>query len=123
MQAELTGCTCKVSAVLRPAEAEKEGRPIVKRVKRLESVHIDLQQQTGPDGISVRGLIDPIYGSPRYCEFRICGTNGVAARPKCGCELSPRPYIILSRPALRREGGGKRKQPRDVDLEAVFECG
>ena len=30
----------------------------------------------------------------RYCEFRICGTNGVAARPKCGCELSPRPYIF-----------------------------
>ena len=89
----------------------------------MASVHIDLQRQTGPDSNSVRGLIDPIYGSPRYCEFRICGTNGVAARPKCGCELSPRPYIILSRPALQREGIRKRKQPRDVDLEAVFECG
>ena len=75
------------------------------------------------DHVDWRGLIVPSLPYPSYREFRICGTNGVAARPKCGCELSPRPYIILSRPALRREGGGKRKQPRDVDLEAVFECG
>ena len=56
----------------------------------------------------------------REIKFRICGSNGLAARPKCECELSPRPYIFLGRPALRRGGNLKRKQPRDIDLEAGF---
>ena len=30
----------------------------------------------------------------REIKFCICGTNGLAARPKCGCELSPRPYFF-----------------------------
>ena len=41
-----------------------------------------------------RGLIVSSLPFPIYRKARICGTNGVAARPKCGCELSPRPYLF-----------------------------
>ena len=78
-----------------------------------KSTHIGVRGQN-----DWRGLIVPSLPFPIYRKFRICGTDGLAARPKCGCELSPRPYFS-QQTGSSKAGQLKRKQPRDVDLEAA----
>ena len=60
--------------------------------------------------VSVRGssltgaVLLPLFMVPAISrKFHICGTNGLAARPKCGCALRPRPYIFLAAPRCRKE--------------------
>jgi len=55
-----------------------------------------------------RGLIVPSLPFPFYRKFRICGTDGLAARPKCGCELSPRPIFFSAARLLKGQATEKK---------------
>ena len=47
----------------------------------------------------------------REIKFRICGSNGLAARPKCGCELSPRPYLFSADRLCEGKAAEKENSP------------
>ena len=63
------------------------------------------------DHVDWRGLIVPSLPFPIYRKFRIRGTNGLAARPKCGCELSPRPYFFSADRLCEGEATEKENSP------------
>ena len=63
------------------------------------------------DHVDWRGLIVPSLPFPIYRKARICGTNGVAARPKCECELSPRPYLFSADRLCEGKAAEKENSP------------
>jgi hypothetical protein len=80
------------------------GHPLV--VIICDNAYIQVQ-----DHVDWRGLIVPSLPFPIYRKFRIRGTNGLAARPKCGCELSPRPYFFSADRLCEGEATEKENSP------------